>query len=424
MTDVRAKLSRALSSAPVVWTVRIVLGAVLVFSGWAKAVDPWGTIFKLQDYLGAWGLSAPDELTVIGAFTLSGFEFILGVMLATGCFRRVSAWLTMAFMSVMTLLTLYILIADPVSDCGCFGDALRLSNGATFAKNLVLTPLALIAALYNRNARTLYTARIQWLTLVATWAYIGIIQLVGYMWQPPVDFRPYKVGADIAAIVDSNDADPLMIYEKDGKRQAFGVDSLPDDSWTFVERREQDSDAPARLAILDGDDDITADIFDTQDPLLVLTVSDPERLGMARSSMINRLDRYVTAREGSMVILAGSDDDSAQRWARQQGIIAPVYTADDTDLKTIARGEPAVTYIDRGVIKWKRALFSLSPKFPDDTAGNALDSIDGMAEAKFATKLTILWLVIMVAISFLNVVTLITKKVPATDNADKKDTQQ
>lgn len=410
MTDLRHKLSQTLSSPAAVWTARIVLGAVFVFSGWVKAEDPWGTIFKLGDYFAAWGMNPPSEMLVIGSFGLSAFEFILGVMLITGCFRRVVGWLTLATMSVMTLLTLYIVIADPVSDCGCFGDAIKLTNGQTFAKNVVLTAIAVIPALYNRRCRTLYTARIQWLTLVATWAYIAVIQLIGYLWQPAVDFRQYKVGANLPEMVAGHDDGVRMIYEKDGVQQAFAVDSLPDDSWTYVTREQHDSHA-AGLAIFEGDDDVTDEVLAQEGPQVLLTVSDPERLGMARSSMINRLARYVEARGGSMLVLAGGDYDAALRWKSAEGIVPDVYSVDDTDLKSMARGEPAVIYLDNGVIKWKRALFSLSPRFPEDRANvNALDSVNANAGTAFALKATLAWLVVMIGISFLNVVTLLTKK--------------
>ena len=120
---------------------RLVVGLTLVFSGFVKAVDPLGTVYKLQDYAEATGLAGifPEWLLIMAAVALSLFEFALGVSVLFAIGRKTASRLTLAFMTVMTLITVWIYIANPVSDCGCFGDALKLSNGETLLKNVVLT---------------------------------------------------------------------------------------------------------------------------------------------------------------------------------------------------------------------------------------------------------------------------------------------
>ena len=153
MADVRLSIKKI-----VVNVCRLVLAAVFVFSGYVKAIDPLGTQYKLHDYAEAAGQFsifgvqfsfsslAPDWLTLGASVALSAAEFCLGIFLLFAIQRRLVSRLTLAFMVVMTLVTLWLYIADPIEDCGCFGDALKLSNGQTLLKNLVLLACATVVA--------------------------------------------------------------------------------------------------------------------------------------------------------------------------------------------------------------------------------------------------------------------------------------
>lgn len=113
---------------------RLLLGITFVFSGFVKAVDPLGSTYKIQDYLQAFGLGFFDQYALFFSFVLFCLEFVLGMALLLGAAQRFFAWLALVFMSLMTLLTLVIALGNPVSDCGCFGDALQLSNLANLWK--------------------------------------------------------------------------------------------------------------------------------------------------------------------------------------------------------------------------------------------------------------------------------------------------
>ena len=134
--------SKKIHIAIVVWVniCRFFLAGVFVFSGFVKANDPLGTVYKIQDYLEAWGLMAytPFAVPYLMAMCLGILEFALGFYLFFGIHRRVAPSLVLALMSFMTPLTLWLAIANPISDCGCFGDVLVLSNWETFLKNVVL----------------------------------------------------------------------------------------------------------------------------------------------------------------------------------------------------------------------------------------------------------------------------------------------
>lgn len=420
---------RAGYQAALVWLLRLVLGATLTFSGFVKAVDPWGGLYKINDYFGAWHIDATHEGALMAACLLASFEFVLGVIIIAGLYRKTVGRVTTIFMAFMTLLTLYILIADPVEDCGCFGDAVKLSNPITFAKNVVLLFLAWMLMKFNRLAEPLIRPRLQWLALVFTTFYIFAIQIYGYHIQPLIDFRPYPVGTDMAEKVagyadDGEDESITFVYEKDGVRQSFTADSLPGDDWTFVERQTV---APASVSVSDAmltvldehGDDVTDIIFgrnnnnmdmdgnlthtesstplgDTeaaQDDSYLLVVSDPERYGMARSESANRLYDFAEKHGSRMMALVAVDPDRLESWRSMTGALYPAYSAEDTDLKMLARGDAAIVALKDGRITWKTNIFALPPEFPD--MNDAAAFVEYQTKGTPTAMITFIWLLAM-----------------------------
>ena len=147
---------------------RIVTGGVFVFSGFVKGIDPWGTVYKMDEYLVAMGMPLYDSLILAGVFGLCALEFLIGIYLIFGCYRKSAPMLALLFMCVMLPLTLWIAIADPVADCGCFGDALVISNWATFWKNVAITCLIIWLIKSNRRVPCIITPAFQWMAFVAT----------------------------------------------------------------------------------------------------------------------------------------------------------------------------------------------------------------------------------------------------------------
>ena len=173
---------------------RLLLGVVFIFSGTVKAVDPMGGAIKIGDYLTSFGLDKLQPFTVLISFNLSALEFMLGVCMLLGVYRRYTTFLTLLMMSFMTPLTLYLAIFNPVSDCGCFGDALVISNWQTFYKNVVLLAAAIYVFIHNQRLLQGYTYHVYW--FVALWSYVFAIGFAyrNYNHLPILDFRPYKLG--------------------------------------------------------------------------------------------------------------------------------------------------------------------------------------------------------------------------------------
>lgn len=207
----------------ITWFVRIITGGTFIFSGFVKAIDPWGTYYKLQDYMGAMHLPDYPNLLLTGAFLLFGYEFCVGLFLITGCFRKSAPICAAIFMGFMLPLTLWIAVCNPVADCGCFGDFLLISNWATFWKNVILSIAVGWLMYYNRYLQWLIRPHMQWITLIASAAYVTIIGLCGYIYQPLLDFRPYPQGSmladseDMAGEIEDDEAQNIqLIYERNG----------------------------------------------------------------------------------------------------------------------------------------------------------------------------------------------------------------
>lgn len=340
-----------------VWMLRIITGCVFIFSSFVKAIDPWGGMYKMHEYMAAMGLSLSYETECALAVLLAGAEFALGIALLFGILRRVSTWCLGAFMAVMTPLTLWIWLSNPVADCGCFGDAIVISNGATFAKNVVLAIFAILLIIYNRRVVSLISAKVQWIAIIAALVYVGIISLIGFNIQPMVDFRPYKVGSALAK--DSGN-DVLFVYERNGVQQTFCADSLPGDDWKYV-GREQGAKA-SELAIFDSEgEDVTDEVLDT-DSAIILVVNDPERHGISRSLMQNQMSAFADSLDYDMFALVATQPDKIDDWTARLHADYPIYAADDTDLKELVRGDAAVVVVKDGIIYSKANLYSFGPK--------------------------------------------------------------
>ena len=137
--------------AAAVWLSRLIVGATFIVSGWAKAIDPRGFMIKVSEYLAVWDWTVPGEAILIACVALACVEFAVGMLVAVGALKRVAVWLAAAFMLFFLPLTVYIYLVDPVADCGCFGEFIIISNGATLLKNILLSALIVYLVIYNRT---------------------------------------------------------------------------------------------------------------------------------------------------------------------------------------------------------------------------------------------------------------------------------
>lgn len=370
----------------IAWILRLTVGGVFTYSGFVKMIDPWGTFYKLQEYAGAFGLEVADSLLILAVFALCVFEFLTGIFLLLGSFRRSAPVMGMTLMLFMLPLTLWLAVKNPVSDCGCFGDAVILTNWQTFWKNVILTILLVLQLRFNDKARCLVRPVLQWVVLLISTLYITLIGLYGYLIQPMIDFRQYPVnslladyGEDKADAMDEA-ASFKFIYEKDGVRKEFSVyDSLPSEEsgWRFVAREEipqdnqqatQDTETTFRLWSEDGSEDMTEDVLAGEGYLLMLVSPDLAGISPATTWKINALRKEARQQEVPFIAAVAATPEQIETWRDLALPDYDIYTAEDTELKMLARGNPAVVMLQEGYVLWKSSLLSI----PDDLQGTKL----------------------------------------------------
>ncbi len=351
--------------------MRLVVGGAFILSGWSKGVDVWGSVIKIEEYLQVWGWNIPTTVVTVGAYLLAGAEFVLGVLVLTGCYRRVAVWLTTAIMAFFLPLTLYILIEDPVSDCGCFGDLLILSNLNTFLKNVLLTTMLILLILWNRRVGSLFDKYTQWIVGAMMTVYISIVAGIGLYSQPLVDFRRFGVDTCITAdnlSGDDSDAQYTFIYSKDGVEKQFDVDNLPDSTWSYVDRKLISGSETAIDAfnLYDGDDDVASQLLDDSQVLLITVPVATDAIGSA--TIIDDIAGKAEKCGISTVLALGDNSEAVDRYIQDIDPTYAVVSTESKQLKELARGKVALTLIDNCVIRWKRTLLSVPRSFIYDSS--------------------------------------------------------
>jgi triosephosphate isomerase len=344
---------------------RLLLAVTFIFSGFVKANDPIGTVYKFGDYIHAlaW-FTLPDTFLLGCAVLLALFEFTLGVYTLFGMNRKKTSGITLVFMTFMTLLTLYIAIANPVSDCGCFGDVLILSNGATLAKNIVLLAAAVLICRYYRLQKDFLGSSMKWFI-----AFLSLCSIISYtvyciVWQPAFDFRPYKVGTNMRESVMGSEKqkfDVKIIYEKDGKTlELTAEDDDPDSTWTYVETRrvpiETAGIATADFYVTDlEEEDMTEDILSTDGYMFLLIIPNLTRADEGCVDKVNEVYDYAQEHGVGFYCLTASSSPRAQAyWSDHTGAEYGYFLAEERMLKTVVRGHPGLVLLRDGVIlkKW------------------------------------------------------------------------
>lgn len=361
---------------------RALIALTFVFSGFVKAVDPIGTQYKIHDYLSAWGLDAwnADWLTLTASIALSTAEFFIGMMLLFAIQRRVVSRLALMLMTAMTILTLWIYISDPVSDCGCFGDAITLTNGQTLAKNIVLTAAAIIMAIWPLEMARLIRKNTQWIVINYTVVFILAVSGYSLYYLPQFDFRPYHVGADIKKGMEIPEGAEqpefvtTFILEKDGQRKEFSLEEYPDSTWTFIDSRTVQTKKgyvppihDFSITTVDEREDITEEIVADKGYSLLLVSPHLEQADDIHFDEINRLYDYAKQNGYRFLCLTASTEEAIGRWKDRTGAEYQFANTDETTLKTIIRSNPGLVLLHNGSIKGKwshNALPDVSPQTP------------------------------------------------------------
>lgn len=349
------------------YVVRMVLALTYLFSGVVKLIDPRGTQYKIEDYGAAFGISnlLPEGVPLTLACLLAVIEFLMGIYLFFGIRRRLASTLSIIFLLVMTPLTLYLALKNPVSDCGCFGDALVLSNWQTFGKNVVLLILSIIALRYYKLMPHFIGKKYQW--MVALCALVFAVVFMSYnLWRlPVVDFRPYHVGADIrtAWFEDQQSHGQFVttfIMEKDGQRKEFALEDYPDSTWTFIDSKTIEVEPSKRTGVGDlfiqdaiTGEDLTDLILNDEGYTFLLVAPYLEKADDGRMGELLALHDFCKESSLPFYCLTSSGEKAIANWIEMTGAEYPFCHADAVVLKTMIRSNPGLMLIHDGKVEGK-----------------------------------------------------------------------
>jgi len=353
----------------VVNIARAVLAVVLILSGFVKAVDPLGTQYKIADYLEAMHLAqyVPDAMTIGASILLSGLEFMLGICLLMAIRRRTVTLLILLLFLIMTPLTLWLALDNPVSDCGCFGDAVVLTNWQTFWKNIVLLAFAIIVWRWPLDMLRFVSESNQWIVINYTAVFILAVSGWSLYDLPYFDFRPYHIGANIRQGMEIPDDaeqpkfETTFILEKNGEQREFTTDNYPDSTWTFIDSKTVQLSEGYVPPIHDFSMTRVSDGVDITDSLLsvrgyVFLLVSPQLRTAADShlDLINQIHEYAVDNGYPFFCLTASGEQDIANWCDHTGAEYPFCHTDEITLKTVIRSNPGLLLLKDGTIirKW------------------------------------------------------------------------
>lgn len=347
---------------------RILVAALFIFSGFVKCVDPIGTAIKFEEYFVVFGMDFMIPLCLTLSVLMCGAELLIGIMLLLNLKVNWAAWMAAAMMVIYTPLTLWLAISNKVTDCGCFGDALVLTNWQTFLKNVVIDVFVVILVT-NRNRYRNLVKPVAQLYGAAAFALLVIgFEFYNLNHLPVIDFMPYKTGANIPRSMLVPEGAPRdsfrmkLYYEKDGKTQEFNQNNYPqnDASWKFVDSKsvlvKKGYTPPIHdFSILAPDgQDLTDLILSDQGYTLLIIYNNLKKADLKNSESINSLVNKAISKGYKVYGLTSSVPEEFEVFKEKAKAAYPIYLMDNTTLKTMIRSNPGVMLLKGGTImgKW------------------------------------------------------------------------
>ena len=358
---------------------RWAVGLVFLFSSFVKGVDPMGTTFKIQEYMTAWNIGS---LTFEWALPLAGVmsvamicaEFVVGILLITNAYRRLSAWLLVLMMAFFTVTTLVDAVTNKVTDCGCFGDAVKLTNWQTFWKNIALD-VPTVWIFLTRNLRYRRRFERDGIILLVSTAAMVVFEMYNIKHEPVIDFRPWKVGNKMMDTDSTEGMQSYVTYRNTATGQTEEFESaqlmqrMADPEWAatwewessrVVDPREIAAPGFAMLD-LEGEDHAT-DLLPAEDGLLIVTVHHLEDVDENGVRTIRAAQRTAEDNTLKIVMLTAALPEEVPTWLADHNISGLDYLfADATAIETMMRGNPGLMYIkDATVISKTRRVEDLN----------------------------------------------------------------
>jgi uncharacterized membrane protein YphA (DoxX/SURF4 family) len=354
---------------------RYLVAVVFIFSGFVKCVDPTGTAIKMEEYFNAFGMDFMVPFSMALSIGMCGVELLVGLIILCNLKLSMGVWGALALMVFYTPLTLWLAITDKVSDCGCFGDAITLTNWQTFIKNIILDVFVVYLFIVRKKFRKAYKPKVQTAGVITFAVLVFAFEFYNLAFLPLIDFMPYKTGNNIPAGMTVPEGAPqpkfknIFYYEKDGKTRKFTTENLPDSTWTFVDRKDRTIRKgyvpPIHDFVITSTDniDITNTVLEDPGYTYLLIVPGFEKTNRKSFEKVNRIAESALSQGHRFLAVTSALPEEYERFKEQVKASYPFYMMDEITLKTMIRSNPGLMLIKNGTIigKWHFRQFGKVP---------------------------------------------------------------
>lgn len=350
---------------------RIIVGIVFIYSGFVKGIDPLGSDYKFTDYFNAFGMGWMNATTLFFSFALSLVEFLIGIALFFNLWVSRMAWGSLLFMAFFTPLTLVLALTNPVSDCGCFGDAMILTNWQTFWKNIILLLLAIMIFMYRKEYKSSLPLVGQFSFLALAGAGMLCLSVYCYRHLPVLDFRPYAVGKNITEgmrLPEGAEPDQYEVTLKYKNKQTGEVQSFTEENYPWQDTLNWEYESSSERLVKKGYitpihdlviehptlGNITEEILEDDNHTILAVAYNLTQSDVQYQPAINRLAEYAQEKGIRFYGLTSSSERDIETYKKRYHVPYEFCTADEIQLKTMIRSNPGVIILREGTIlnKW------------------------------------------------------------------------
>ena len=350
---------------------RIIVGIVFIYSGFVKGIDPLGSDYKFTDYFNAFGMGWMNATTLFFSFALSLAEFLIGTALLFNLWVSRMAWGSLLFMAFFTPLTLVLALTNPVSDCGCFGDAMILTNWQTFWKNIILFLLAIMIFVYRKEYKSSLSLMGQFSFLTLAGAGMLCLSIYCYRHLPVLDFRPYAVGKNITEsmrLPEGAEPDQYEVTLKYKNKQTGEIRSFTEENYPWQDTLNWEYESSSERLVKKGYitpihdlviehptlGNITEEILEDDNYTILAVAYNLNQSDTQYQPAINRLAEYAREKGIRFYGLTSSTERDIEAYKKRNHVPYEFCTADEIQLKTMIRSNPGVIILREGTIldKW------------------------------------------------------------------------
>ncbi len=391
----------------------IIIAVLFIFSGFVKGIDPLGTTYKLEDYFEAFGMPFFNTMALPLSIVLSASEMLIGLMLLFRVKNRIAAWGALIFMVGFTILTFFLALYNPVTDCGCFGDAIKLSNWGTFYKNLVFLPLTILLFWGSKSRQELFDKCLHsWIAASLLAALAVGISIHSLAYKPIFDFRPFKVGTNLKEAMAIPSGAPVdeykttLIYKKDGVEKEFDESNYPwqDSTWVFVDSKsvlvKKGYTPPIANFSLTNmqNNEVTDIVTQSNGYTFLLVLPKIENANMSRINYIRYLASFAQINNYQIIVASASSWDQLNNLGEVIELPVILAQADETMLKTIVRSNPGLLLFYKGTIigKWAWREMPQFREMPKTQENNDLTKSETRKNIYIAISLSLMLILLLV----------------------------